>query len=513
MNAILKCIACGWVIFFTTVTLCAQPYYSRPETQGLEPLQSLSGTWLDEEFHLCQVPFWDSTAAPHLLSRRFTLSPQPAEPLWLAFEGVAWNASITLNGRLLCLISDPFAFTLVPLDPSWLTTEGSNLLEVEMNAEGPLREWYPERFTGIFRPVWLLHGPLRAGPAPQALPADKVLVLAAWSELHGPMDDSLRFEQMLGEIAASGQHAVVPAFAFSSQQLAQLGAHHLSLAAPPDEWDQLAFYNYWPARRASLHSATPFWTVAGRRSQFFGHYVPMERLQRAPAQPLNHLAVFFFIALPVLGMALMRAASERIYDSLIQFLTKPKIFLEMITSSKFMGQWESWLMNLFRIALSALFTALVLYYVTLYHQWGRVNLLSSESLVYQFLSSGYASLYYLFLMAMLWLVVINLVKHLVLSFAGQVFRGGTLNSTVVSLDIFASFPLNLLMLVPAVFLFFADAGWEVVPVVTLCGLYGLFVLRRLVTLYQGLGRVAGVSGSAKILYICAFEILPWLILF
>jgi hypothetical protein len=80
------------------------------------------------------------------------------------------------------------------------------------------------------------------------------------------------------------------------------------------------------------------------------------------------------------------------------------------------------------------------------------------------------------------------------------------------LDVFAAYPLNLVPMLPATFIFFLDplVGSVILRIWAL--LFLLYGIRRVWLIYTGLGRLFQISVSLKILYICTLEILPWLLL-
>ncbi|HEX2900008.1 MAG TPA: DUF4271 domain-containing protein, partial [Bacteroidia bacterium] len=193
-------------------------------------------------------------------------------------------------------------------------------------------------------------------------------------------------------------------------------------------------------------------------------------------------------------------------------ITKTKIYLELIADNKFLKIEQRWLMNLLRMIVTSVTVALFLYYVELAESWSMLNLFTTHSIVYRTLAGAAQPLWQLFLEVFALVVFLNLFKYFIFNSIGTVFRVFNLSASIQNLDVFASFPLNLIPYLPASFIFFLDPGPGGIVLRIWGLLFILYGARRISLLYGGLNRLYQISGSLKILYICTLEILPWLIL-
>jgi hypothetical protein len=493
-------------------------YDPSPLTGGLSPVLDLQGIWYDANGNRHRVPFNLFDRDEMAITRKFDLPDYDKlqDTLYLYCEAIAWSSEINLNGRLLAVTDDPFAEYLLPLDKTWLLPTG-NSLNIKLSTQGLSFPWYPKHFLGIFRQILLLQVdslprfpkfPVTVGHAPHAV------LFAAWSQEHQYKSDSALLRD-LGSGLFSFPYRVPIAFPFrpSNRSQAILASLGWEVLASPEGADSLAAYNSFPFSTEAEHKNLHFWRDSEMRpTAFYGDYQGKEGLNSPELNQPNKASLLIFLLIPVFCMLLLKLLAPRAYASLGEYLTKTKIYLELIGDNKFLKVEQRWLMNTMRMIITAVTVALFLYYVQLSESWRLLNILSSRSILYRTLYGASMPLWEIFLWALCLTITLNLVKYFIINSIGGIFRVFSLGPSIQNLDVFCAFPLNLGPFLPATFIYFLEplAGGIVLRVwVALFLLYGA---RRLWLMYSGLGRLYQISGSLKILYICTLEILPWVIL-
>ena len=493
------------------------PFYPSELTGGLLPVADLQGEWIDEEDRRVAVPFQDVERREMLLHRNFDLPGFEglSDTLYLYFEGLAWSAEVYLNDRLIAVTDDPFAEHLFQIKKEYFLPV-QNRVEVRLNRNGLDYFLYPEHFVGVFRQALVLVAhPSAAFPAlpEMVVDAKKALVLAPWTLENGFLYDTLAMTAMLDGLFSVPKGTTVyfpfrpSSFALSTA--ARLGARVATGATP----DSLGFYNAYPVSNAMQPLLTPFWRQQDQRpASHYGHYIGLKQVTAPLVLPLDKVALLIFLLAPIIVMLLMKLLAPRIFSALPEYLTRSKIYLELIASNKFMKEEQRLLMNLARIFFLSITIALYLYYLRVTGGWDRLNVFSSRSLLYEIYAGTDYSLYVLFLQVFGVVAILTLLKYGLLNFIASIYRLHNLGSAAQSLDVFASFPVNLLPLIPGAVIFFLDARQGAIGLIIWYVLMLLYLLRRVVLVYGGIGRLFPLSVSLKILYVCTLEISPWIFL-
>ncbi len=510
----------AWLLGFGTSWSQQAPisYYPSPLTGGLRPVMNLQGIWFDENGNRHVVPFNYFDRDEMELTRKFDLHnyEQLQDTIFLYCESVAWSSEILLNGKLLAVTDDPFAEHLLPLQKSWLQPS-ANVLTIRLSTAGLSFPWYPRRFLGVFRQLLLLE--VDSLPSFPKFPitvaaAQKAALLAAWS----PEDQYLRDDLIIRELASGlfsfpDRIPIALPFRPSNQSMAILGALGWPVLASPDAADSLAAYNAFLFSTEAEHKNLHFWRdVELRPTAAYRHYQGMIDVERTEFNQPNRAILVLFLLLPVICMLLIKLLVPRSYGSLGEYLTKTKIYLELIADNKFLKVEQRWLMNAMRMILTSVTFGLFLYYVQLSESWKILNFFGSHSVLYRALHGSALPLWEIFLWALAIIFALNLLKYILINGVGTIFRVYTLGPSIQNLDVFAAFPSNLVPFLPATFIFFLEptAGSIVLRVWAI--LFVLYGARRVWVLYSGLGKLYQISGSLKFLYICTLEILPWIIL-
>lgn len=493
-------------------------YFPSPLTSGLGAVMDLQGIWFDAHGNRHLVPFNLFDRDEMELKRNFDLPAydQLQDTLYLYLEAVAWSSEIFLNERLLAVTEDPFEEHLLPLKKEWLKP-GGNLLVIRLSTQGLVFPWYPDRFLGIFRQALILQAddePFTVRFSETVAKASKAALLAAWEPGRQYLNDTMIVRQLgAGLFAYPYPDPVTFPFRPSNRAQAILAELGWKVLPNPAAADSLAAYNAYPYAQEADHKHLLFWRDGMLRpTSRYDHYQSQASITHPTLLPPDRTALLIFLLVPVLCMVSLKLIAPRAYGSLGEYVTKTKIYLELIADNKFLKAEQRWLMNLLRMVVTAVTVALFLYYVELSGSRAMLNIFATHSLLFRALQGGTVPLWQLFVEALVLVAGLNLMKYFLFNTIGTVFRVFNLSASIQNLDVFASFPLNLVPYLPASFIFFLEPAVGEIVLRVWGLLFLLYGSRRVVLLYNGLSRLYQVSGSLKILYICTLEILPWMVL-
>lgn len=487
-------------------------------TSGLKSVEDLQGNWFGPDGKVTAVPFVDEQLSQLDLFYRFDLPLEgyQEEQFYLYFEAVAWSAEVYLNGFLLKVTKDPFAEQLLPLERKWLLSQG-NKVRVVMNSKGKERALYPQPFLGIHRQAHILVTDVEAEIVPEpeySMLARKAMLLAPWSEEGGYQDDLSTVKRCAkGIFAMPSDLPICLAFRPSNASMQWLVASKRTLVFVPEGIDSLGFYNSYPIGGGARVLHPEFWRDNTFRPKGgYGKFQSWDELKAPRTGKDNRVALLSLMLVPILGLLVIRLGLPRVYETLPEYLGKTKIYLELIGNNKFLKSGQKLLMGLIRLLITTTALTLYVYFLSESGSLDRLNILSENSIPYQFFQEGSSSAFEIFGVIFLVILLCNGLKYVLLDLAGGIYRIGGLASSIQALDVFASFPLNLLSILPLAFLFFTEPEIATVMLWVWYGLFLVYMVRRVILIYAGISRLYSFSASLKFLYICTLEILPWLLL-
>lgn len=520
-NSGLRCLAAiliGFLFIGGSGNIDAKGMHHSPLTSGMKPLVDLTGEWRSSQGRNVQIPFLERETSEMQLTRWLKIPEehQPGKQLYLYLEGVSWTAEIYLNDQLLKVTQDPFAEHLLPLNEDWLHS-GGDQLRINLSRDGADYSLYPEHFLGIHRSVYILESDTANSFIPQLEMisfASKAVVLAPWSEKELFLNDTNVIRKYTeGLFSIPKNVPVCLPFRPSNAALGILAEMKIPVLFSVEGADSLAFYNSYPMARKPEILQPDFWREANHRpGKGYGKFQSWEELRLPKTKDLNRFALLSLLLLPVLGMLAIRLGIPRVYDHLPEYLSKTKIYLELIGNNKYLKTGQRFLMNFVRITVTGATISLFLYYLNGSGSLAKLNMWSETSILYDLLSGSEYSAIEILGLTLVVLLVINSLKYMMLNMVGGIFRLNSFSATMQSLDIFASFPLNLLPLVPLVFIFFVDSGVGEILLVVWYVFFLAFLVRRIILIYAGMSRLFSFSTSLKFLYICTLEFLPWVLL-
>jgi hypothetical protein len=512
------CTAFGkaWKLLLLGLLLCAAAGLraQQPDSAARWPARmTLGGAWLWEE---ADLPVHAPVALRRLdaMRLRYELvlpAPLPSDTLYLVLDGIAWQAQLEVNDRYLGVPERPLARWVAPVHPAWLRP-GANEIRLRLRTGGQF-PYAPAAFLGMLRPPLLLTRPaldsLSAPLMPQQATADTVAYIAPYYGASGFEFREFEAARILLPLTRLRLRTVAFTFEPGPELRRLCAALGLREVADPGAARYRAMLNAYPYEPVSMPAQPRFWLdERGRRTSYYGD-VADAQAPRLPGRPVNRLFVALMILVPAACLFLLKVLSPGMYHAQWTILVSPKLYVDasgdVLTNSSVLL-----VLTLLRIASLAAFAALSAYLVHHEQAWHLLDAFSR--------GSGLHRLFYqdspaLSLLGKSFAVLGAgmALKYLLVGWIGGLFRIKNMLARVLALDVLGSYPIVLMLpLLPALLLF---AGPPLRGVLAVCSalLIAGFIIRHLYVVYIGLDRALGFTLGVKILYICAFNLLPYLI--
>ncbi|MEM6765789.1 MAG: hypothetical protein AAF655_12710 [Bacteroidota bacterium] len=481
-------------------------------TYELEALWNLDQNWKDVEGREYQIPFWNEDKSEWEVSLTFSLPCSPDDTVYLWFERLIWQAEIEFNQYYVNVSRTPFQGFAIPLSPDWFQEE--NKLKVSL-IQVDFRKMYPPRFLGILDGVYLLNKEQltqwQADILPRAEMADTVAIIAPYygENVYG-FDRSLALRNLLPVINERLKHIY---FAYEPDRELRYLCKELGLIRVDSltEDTQVAWVHAYKYEASTFPYPTEFWLdERGNRSSGYGTFRSLNQASIQEDPQGYSLGLVLMMCFPVLGLFIMKLLNPAFIQSLLGLFISPKLFIDTFVESTYSNLGLLFILILMKVLALAFFLSLLLYYVSMENQWGVLSLLKTSSLAGNFFY-GTQTLSGLFWKSMLLLSAWVGVQYILLSIIGAVYRIKNLAMGVFNLEIVGGYPLILFLSIPLSLMFFTPSLWGGVWKWVLILLLLTYFLRKIYVQYVGLDRLFTFSYGMKILYICAFNMLPYII--
>ena len=474
--------------------------------------------WVDDRDSTYNIPF-SVDRQDELISLRYRLDLYclPPDTLFLLVEGVAWTGELELNGRYLSTNSYPLGSWWIPIAASWLV-EGTN--EFVLSLRGGEREWpnYTSPFLGVLDGIYLLEESQKAafdeiddqGVSEQG---DSVAIIAPYFSGSGHFFRQADAYLWLSHLRSQRVEHIHFAFDAPLKMKALCKELGFKIVDSLKENTYLAMINEYPYEPGTFEYHNRFWLDAhGKRSASYGSWVVKKDMNKVTEAKALNLGLVSLMLFPLIGLLFIKLLSPGLFYSSNKLLFKPGLFMDMITEFSFGNMGFVYLLLLIKLLALAGLLTLIITFAGQTNDWGFLNQINSWSLLsrifYPLNTVGI-----IFWRSFLVLLFIFFFKVALVSIIGKVFRFRGMLNNVFNLEIISDYPLILIISIPFSILFFLpetmQASWLVL---SLC-LLGLYFLRQAYVFFIGLDQVFGFSLGMKILYICALNVVPYLIWF
>jgi hypothetical protein len=487
--------------------------WSQQDSLRQEKSVVLEGKWVVGE-KAYEAPFQLVDLTPQMLKYRFELDSIPRDSLFLRFEGVAWNASLELNRYFLGTHSAPFQPWEVALAPSWLKA-GPNELILRLS-KGTQDSFYPRFFLGIYRPVTLQGQPwtqpvldIPSQPGPQD-------VVGAWAPFFGASGfifDEFEAAKVGTHFEREGIKWVYFPFPPGPSLRAfckRLGLQEVQRLSPSQ---RVAWINYYPYEPGVARFHPPFWlNEKGERTRHYGCFYNAfgssdESLAEGHRFPLVLLILF-----PWFSLMAVKLLSPGFLTSWKTFFVNARNYIDHFSDLTSSNLALSLILQLVRILVRTCVLTLVLYYIKESNHWDLLNGLKDWSLLSR-IFYGTPDLGVLFWKSLLIMVTWYCAEQVLGWMGSFFFKIKGFRSGLVQLEVMSAFPLLWLLPLPWAFVLFGSDPFRQLFLWLGLGLLLFYLFRRLYVSYLGLEKWFGFSAGIKILYICALNILPYVIWF
>jgi len=484
------------------------------EWQSYKPVQSLSGYWTDDQGKEWRVPFWENKLEELGLSYSFKLKPDSLT-YFLCFEGIAWKAAIYLNGRLLMLHDKPFEGLLIPLKQDWLQEQG-NVLRVELMQSGSTVAPGLQKALGIHRGVWILtqsDSVIGNDIIASDYQSDSVIVYTPFTEQNWYNVSTERLRSDLEDMEYAGVKKVYFPMEPSGRVLEAFLQAGYTRVFSITEAKKIAWFNAFPLSREVYFSEKVFWkTEEGKPTAYFGKWF-------SPSDALNcqrnrdNLFVLILFLIPMIGLVIFRLIQPQWFTLQLRWLYTRRLELEMIGNRKFLRPVENSLITLVRITITSSAIALYLYYLQLNCVVPTAAFLSGvDSWVHQVLVSDWNPLF-IWVLVLAWEMSLLFIRIIFISFISSVFRIAWLQRIYLDISILSGFPFVIILPALALYLLYAPLRHQSSIEVFALFIVFLYFTRYIILLAAGLNQQFRFTPLLIFLYICIFEILPWLLVF
>lgn len=453
------------------------------------------------------VPQADLTAAERVARIELSFTAIPLDTLWLYFEGIAGQSSITWNGQLLDLTDHPLADHLLALPPS-LIRLGANRLVVRMRKEGKWESTDPDEFTGLYRGTFLLKRSKRQSTANLQHPPPKAneitAVYAPWSAAYGPNVDSTTLLRHLIWLRAYGATAVHFPFRPANRLRAQVLAFGLQVVDTLH--GTVIYFNAYP--HADVLQS-PYWIDEhGRSTQYIGRFT-QAGVRLALTAPRSDLLLMAVLALAILlawkltdpasfsALLSWNSIARRAYEQIVRGVTLRGVPVILITTTR-----------LLLLATALQFLALELRRTGAY-AWLPVH---PDSLIGRFVRMPFGEEWSAFFWLLALLACWLLAQQVVMGLLGSLYGYRRLPARLLLAQALASLPSLLAPLLLSFVLVVGQPSGEFAGTLSrvAIAMLGAYAALYVALLLRGLTRLIETPLLVNLVYLCGLEVLPWI---
>jgi len=477
-------------------------------------LFELNTAWRTANEELLEIPFTKPVSeAPLTISYQWKWNCQLPDTVYLYIEGVAWEADLTLNDQFLSISSSPITPWVIPIAREWLGNSPANF-KLTLRAGKPYPN-FPQPFLGITQGVFIMDlaqlAHTRRKPLPQTHHTDSVICWAPYFDGSIVYNDSIAF-QHLWHILRQPTHTIYFPFPPSRRQLELCTHYDLMIADQINQDTYVAMLNDYPVDERSLTLHKRFWLDENqRRLEDYGEYFPANfpLIYRKRVKPWLGMGLIIFF--PLLALLLIKLTNNNFFYSLHRLFLKPDVYIDTINDITTGNPGFIILLILIKIFTYTFLITIGIYYVDWANLWEDINIFSDQSLLFRFFY-GLNRTGKIFIRALLIVSIWQVFKYSLLNLTGSIFHIRNFSLLGFNLDMVGILPYMMVLKIPLIVALFLQEGYIAWGILFFTGLL-FFFLRHIYVLYLGLERIFNFSLGIKILYICAFKLLPYIIWF
>ncbi len=482
-------------------------FYPTWKTKDLKAFKNLNGIWKTPSDEIYRVPFVDDEKKELILRKEFFLKENPKDTLYLYFEGISWESEIYLNGKLLSIYNQPFSEILIKIPPKLFNIQW-NWIEVQLKKyPNQTDEWWTPSWLGIHKSVFLLQKDYKKKIIQNAyIQTDSVLIYFPFS---------LEFKYNISEkelkrdfefIQNMNVKGIYIPYYVTPKIKRLLNEYGISLVADYENAKYVAIF-----RSHTETNVYPFWFKENNeKSSFFGNYVFINSTQlfKIVSEISKPLIVFWGLFVLIL-LLIYRFTSVENYKNLwvlmptirqMQLLTNDFHLIYAISLKYF---------AIVRIMIKSLVISLFLNQLHSTDNLKFLNFWHKNNAIYNFSKEYGESVFGSFVWVFSILLIINIIKVMIWQFVEWVYNLRDYRNKNLIIEVYGEMP----------FLFYSFLGliammlvggyvWLVVFVIS----YIFCVIKKQYFLIIIYNLNYKIPLSVIFFYLCAFELLPWLLL-
>jgi hypothetical protein len=478
----------------------------------------LPATWQAEGKNFT-FPFTTTEQGELTLANTFVLDSLPANPadsLFLYFGGIGWEAALEVNNIFLGVHKDPFLPWVVPLAPIWCRP-GENTIKIKLTI-GESKPYYPEQFLGIFRPVYLLHKripPRKLIPqVSQVNSATPIAAIAPYYRSKKYEFDELEAHYILSHVEKAGFKYIFFPFQPGDQMLALCGNLGLQEVEKIADSSSVSWINSYPYESHTIQYPLPFWLDENLfRTAQYGTSIRAEApfIQKERNKHLSVLLVLMII-FPWLSFFILKLLNPALFELVRGWNQKANIWISAFSDLLSTSTGMVVALQIFRVLTAACSLTLIFYYINQTNLWEMLNWFKDWSLLSQFMYGNY-SLENIFARSLLLVFFIITIEQLMGWIGNTLFKIRQFSAGVRRISLMGTFPGLWTLSIPWTFALLVEGPLQSffrwIAVILLL----IYFVRKIYISYIALESYFGFSPPIKIMYICALNILPYIIWF
>ncbi|MEM7657833.1 MAG: hypothetical protein AAF399_17035 [Bacteroidota bacterium] len=476
-------------------------------------LLTLDEGWKHQDERSITLPFQPGNLQSSVLSCVFP-RPDSAVGGWFLYLGrVAWQAQVKVNGKFLGMNERPLEPWYLPLPTTCLWQEAPNELRLELFVEQRYPN-YPPPFIGLIDPIQILDSAQLRSRLRDWLPrssADTVALVAPIFRQYGYQFDefeALRSLQPLRKFGISTIQFAFPPPPKMRALCAELGLEEVEELQPDMVVCQVNAYEY---DRATMPMHPRFWLdKAGNSTPYYGDFFVWGDPPQEVAQQGLPWLLILLIFVPMLIAVALKWINPSFFYGQLDLLLNPKRYVDAPAESLYTNSGLLWLLYWGKSICLMAFLTLGVYFLSEEQLWPFWGLTKPGSLLFQWFFPAEQVIGMLLRIAIV-VIGANLLQIFLLSLIGQIFGIKAFLLKMLSLEVIGTFPLVFVLTLP-IAMTLGGSSNQVFWILLFQGILVLgYVSRWVYVSYIGMERLFSFSLGMKILYICTFNLLPYLI--
>lgn len=516
-----------FILFFTLLSFgfgkqlpfsVDEAFFADDQTKDMLVVYRLSGKWLDKYQYSYQVPFVEDEEIELTLHKTFNIHQSP-DTFFLYFEGLSGTAEIYWNEKLLTISDEPFQPILIPITKA-IYREGANQIKVHLKLNAKTNKLSPEIKLGIHKPVYLLtrnHGHFVKNKFIQTIKTKVSNTVLVYAPFHPYFFYNVGEQTVERDIQLFKKYNISTiyfSFNASNKIKYQFTKAGFSILDSLPKNSIKIFYNKYPLKEKFMLAKLVFWYDENRQKAenwgFFQESMDENQLN-LKSSSAEKIQILFLGLLPVFVFFLLKLLFPKLVSGFKDYYLPNNFLINQILEGTVFKAYHSNILNVARSLVDA--AMLSIFY--------KLFLVRSPEIMEKIITSNafliklgelYMYNFYLgFAVSLILFLAVRFLKYLLFGLIAGIYRYN-LERKFMNIDILASFPITFFLGIIPLLYFYSLPSIKSTVFIFLVVIGVIFLLRKYYILWKSMDLIAKFPFVVKILYFCAFEILPWVVL-